>query len=62
MNKDKVLWVSCLRTIKDWSKYIGTGYSEQVMLQVGLLDQYTELVILSKILGRKIPSWVVGKI
>lgn len=62
---DRRAWVYSLRTIQEWSKLLNTGiYVEKrkIELQIGLLDHYAELCILSKMLDRKIPSWVAGKI
>ena len=58
MNERKA-WVASLKTIRSWSKYLETDYDQHTALQIGLLDHYSELMILSKELGRKIPSWVV---
>jgi hypothetical protein len=59
---DRQAWIKALKTIRDWSKLVAIGYPDQVGLQIGLLDQYAELCLLSKVLGRNIPKWVGEKI
>jgi hypothetical protein len=55
-------WVACLRTIRAWSRLLGTEYKDQIGLQIGLLDQYVMLIELSTVLQRSIPSWVKERI
>lgn len=59
---NRILWVNTLRTIRQWSKLLGTSYPDQLGLQLGLLDYYVELLLLSKEMNRKVPSWVMSKI
>ena len=59
MLKDKTDWVYSLRTIQSWSKLYNTNYDQAMMLTVGIMDHYAELCILSKILNRRIPAWVI---
>ncbi len=59
MSKDITDWIYSLRTVLAWSKLYNTNYAQAMMLHVGIMDHYAELCILSRILDRKIPSWVV---